>query len=129
MNKGVYLHERLTSEIIKACYAIHNELGCGFLERVYQEALSVVLDERQMPYEREKHLPILFRGKTLKCDYIADFVVDGKVIVELKAVTNLGTVYDAQLINYLKVTGLQVGLLINFGQTSLQIKRLAANIY
>ena len=125
----MYLHEKLTSEIIKACYTIHNELGCGFLERVYQEALAIVLDEQKVSYEREKHLPISFHGRTLSCNYIADFVVDGKVIVELKAVTNLDSVSEAQLINYLKVSGLQVGLLINFGQTSLQIKRLAANIY
>ena len=125
----IYLYENLTSEIIKACYTIHNELGCGFLERVYQEALAIVLGEQQIPYEREKHLPISYHGKTLRCDYIADFVIEGKVIVELKAVTKLDSVYEAQLINYLKVTGLQVGLLINFGQTSLQIKRLAANIY
>ena len=125
----MYLYEDLTRKIIKACYTVHNELGCGFFEKVYQEALSIVLKEYEIPFEREKHLPISFQGHLLNCDYIADFVVDGKVIVELKALAELDTICEAQVINYLKATGLQVGLLINFGQRSLQIKRLAANIY
>ena len=108
---------------------VHNELGCGFLEKVYQEALEIVLKEEGINYEREKHLPIQFRGTTLQCDYIADFVIDNKVIVELKAVSALDSLFEAQVINYLRATGLQVALLINFAQKELQIKRLAANIY
>ena len=108
---------------------VHNELGCGFLEKVYQEALEIVLKEEGINYEREKHFPIQFRGTILQCDYIADFVIDNKVIVELKAVSALDPLFEAQVINYLRATGLQVALLINFGQKDLQIKRLAANIY
>ena len=119
------LYQELTNRILKACYTVHNELGCGFLEKVYQEALEVQLSEMDIPFEREKHLPITYHGKVLKCDYIADFVVDNKVIIELKAVTEMSPIFEAQTINYLRATGIKVGLLINFGIRQLQIKRLA----
>ena len=119
------LYQELTNRILKACYTVHNELGCGFFEKVYQEALEVQLSEMDIPFEREKHLPITYHGKVLKCDYIADFVVDNKVIIELKAVTEMSPIFEAQTINYLRATGIKVGLLINFGIRQLQIKRLA----
>jgi len=123
------LHQELTGKVIAACFQVHNELGCGFHEKVYQEALAIVLEEQNIPFEREKHLPVEFHGRVLNCDYIADFVVDASVILELKAVSEMNSVYEAQVINYLKATRLQVGLLVNFGQKDLQVKRLAANIY
>jgi GxxExxY protein len=123
------LNQELTGKVIAACFQVHNELGCGFHEKVYQEALAIVLEEQNIPFEREKHLPIEFHGRVLNCDYIADFVVDASVILELKAVSEMNSVYEAQVINYLKATRLQVGLLVNFGQKDLQVKRLAANIY
>ena len=129
MNTNVFLHQDLTGKVIRCCIDVHKELGCGFLEKVYQEALSIVLKEEGIGFEREKHLPIHFRDVTLQCDYIADFVIENKVILELKAVTNLEPLFEAQVINYLRATGLQVALLINFGQKELQVKRLAANIY
>ena len=119
------LYQELTNRILKACYTVHNELGCGFFEKVYQEALEVQLSEMDIPFEREKHLPITYHGKVLECDYIADFVVDNKVIIELKAVTEMSPIFEAQTINYLRATGIKVGLLINFGIRQLQIKRLA----
>ena len=125
----MYLHQELTGKIIGACINVHNELGCGFHEKVYQEALAIVLEESGIPFEREKHLPIEFHGRILDCEYIADFVIDNAVILELKAVSEMSSVFEAQVINYLKATGLQIGLLINFGQRELQVKRLAANIY
>ena len=125
----MYLHHELTRKIIGACYTVHNELGCGFLEKVYQEALSIVLHEQGIPFEREKHLPISFHGQILQCDYIADFLIDNTIILELKAVSEINSNFESQVINYLKATGLQVGLLVNFGQEELQVRRLAANIY
>ena len=125
----MYLHHELTGKVIGACYTVHNELGCGFYEKVYQEALAIVLEEQGIPFEREKHLPIEYHGKILDCDYIADFVIDNTVILELKAVSEMTSSYEAQVINYLKATGLHVGLLINFGREELQVKRLAANLY
>ena len=128
-NTNMYLHQELTGKIIGACINVHNELGCGFHEKVYQEAMAIVLEESGIPFEREKHLPIEFHGRILDCEYIADFVIDNAVILELKAVSEMSSVFEAQVINYLKATGLQIGLLINFGQRELQVKRLAANIY
>ena len=123
------LHQELTGKVIAACFQVHNELGCGFHEKVYQEALAIVLEEQNIHFEREKHLPIEFHGHILNCDYIADFMINQSVILELKAVSEMNSVYEAQVLNYLKATGLQVGLLVNFGQKDLQVKRLAANIY
>ena len=119
------LYKDLTDRILKAAYTVHNELGCGFLEKVYQEALAIQMTEMNIPFEREKHLNVFYHGKCLQCDYIADFVVDDKVILELKAVTEMDNVFKAQTINYLKITGYKVGFLMNFGQEEFQFKRLA----
>ena len=118
------LYKELTDDILSAAYCVHRELGCGFFEKVYQEALAIVLQERGIPFEREKHLPIIYHGQQLQCDYIADFVIDNKVILELKAVKEMESVFEAQLINYLKATGLKVGFLMNFGQKEFQFRRL-----
>ena len=117
------LYQELTDKILKACNRVHNELGCGFLEKVYQEALAIQMMEMGIAFEREKHLPITYHGKILKCDFYADFVVENKVIVELKAVTEISPIFEAQIINYLKASGIKVVLLINFGVSHLQIKR------
>ena len=119
------LYKDLTDRILQAAYTVHNELGCGFLEKVYQEALAIQMTEMNIPFEREKHLNVFYHGKCLQCDYIADFVVDDKVILELKAVTEMDNVFKAQTINYLKITGYKVGFLMNFGQEEFQFKRLA----
>ena len=118
------LYKDLTDRILKAAYTVHSELGCGFLEKVYQEALAIQMTEMNIPFEREKHLNVFYHGKCLQCDYIADFVVDDKVILELKAVTEMENVFKAQTINYLKITGYKVGFLMNFGQEEFQFKRL-----
>ena len=119
------LYKDLTDRILKAAYMVHNELGCGFLEKVYQEALAIQMTEMNIPFEREKHLKVFYHGKCLQCDYIADFVVDDKVILELKAVTEMDNVFKAQTINYLQITGYKVGFLMNFGQEEFQFKRFA----
>ena len=118
------LYKELTDKILAAAYQVHRELGCGFLEKVYQEALAVVLSEMGIPFEREKPLAIVYHGKTLTCKYVADFVIDNKVILELKAVTDLDTSCESQVINYLKVTGYKVGFLMNFGNPSFHFRRL-----
>ena len=103
---------------------VHNELGCGFLEPVYQEALSIVLEEKNVPFTKEKVLDIHFREQILIKKYVADFVCFDQVIVELKATDGLADHDIAQVLNYLKATGKKIGLLINFGTTKLQYKRV-----
>lgn len=119
-----YPHKEETYKIIGACMEVHSELGCGFLEAVYQEALSMVLEEKGIPFQREKILDINFRGKLLLKKYVADFICFDKIIVELKAADGLTDKDMAQVLNYLKATGLKIGLLINFGTTKLQYKRI-----
>lgn len=111
-------------KIIGCCMEVHNELGCGFLEPVYQEALSIVLEEKGVPYTKEKVLDIHFREQILIKKYVADFVCFDQVIVELKAIDCLRDHDIAQVLNYLKATGKKIGLLINFGTTKLQYKRV-----
>ncbi len=101
--------------IIGAAIEVHRELGSGFLEAVYQEALEIELVDRGVPTEPQKTLPIFYKQRRLKKDYVADAVCYDKIIVELKALDKLSGREEAQLLNYLKATGLRVGLLINFG--------------
>ena len=103
---------------------VHRDLGCGFLEAVYQEALEIEFQKQGIPYEKEKLLTIYYKGIKLKKRYSADFVCYDKIIVELKALSDLTTQNEAQVLNYLKTTKLKLGLLINFGSKSLQYKRL-----
>jgi len=113
-----------TYAIIGAAMEVHRVLGPGFLEKVYQEALALELDERGIPFEREVLLPINYKGSVLNTKYFSDFVCYEQVIAECKAITGLTGVDESQAINYLKATGFSVGLLLNFGTPSLQYKRL-----
>ena len=116
-----------TYAIIGAAMAVHRELGHGFLESVYQAALVREFQMRRIPFEREKCLPVFYRGERI-AEYKADFVCYEQIIVELKALQKLTGVEEAQVINYLKATGLNRGLLLNFGAPSLQHKRLVLNL-
>ncbi len=117
-----------TYTIIGAAMAVHSTLGSGFLESVYQEALEIEFQIRNIPFEREKVLPVTYRDKTLKSVFKADFVCFGTVIVELKALQHLSGAEEAQIINYLKASSLQKAILFNFGTSSLQHKRLVLNL-
>ncbi len=101
--------------ITGAAIHVYNVLGLGFLEAVYQEALELEFRKRKTPYEREKELTISYEGKVLKQTYRADFVCYNNIIVELKAVARLDDAHRSQVYNYLKATGLKLGLLLNFG--------------
>lgn len=110
--------------IIGAALEVHKELGSGYLEPVYQEALSIEFERCGIPFEREKTLEITYKGQKLSKYYVADFICYGNIIVELKALDELHPVHTSQVINYLKITNLELGLLINFGSHSLQHKRV-----
>ena len=103
---------------------VHSELGCGFLEKVYQEALEREFTDKGIPFKREVNLKIYYKGNPLQQDYIADFVCYDKIIVELKAVSELTDVHFAQVLNYLTATDLDLGLLVNFGEKSLHVERI-----
>ena len=102
---------------------VHKQLGHGFLEAVYQEALAVEFRQRDVPFDSQAKLTVMYKGAPLPCEYRADFCCYGQVLVELKALTRLTTNEEAQVIHYLKATGLQRALLINFGAPRLEYKR------
>lgn len=120
-NEINYIHSDLKKKIIGAAYDVFNELGFGFLESVYENALEQVLIGNGHSVSRQSAIPVYFRGEKIG-DYRADLIVDRKVIIELKAIQNLHPAHEAQLINYLRTTTVEVGLLFNFGE-KLEIKR------
>ena len=117
------LYEELTQKILEACFEVIHELGAGFLESVYQNALLIVLRQKGLKAEGNVPLSVCFRGEVVGKFY-ADILVEEKIIVELKAVTMLAPEHKAQVINYLKATGIEVGLLVNFGHPKLEYRRL-----
>jgi GxxExxY protein len=117
-----------TYAIIGAAMEVHRQLGHGFLEAVYQEALAVELTARGISFEREVVLPIRYKGQLLQCGYRADFICFGEIVVELKAISQLTGTDEAQTINELKAINLNRALLINFGMPSLEYKRLVFNL-
>ena len=102
-------------KIIGAAIEVHKELGPGFLESVYEEAIVIESKKREIPYKTQVKIPIYYKGQKLKKEFIADYIGYGKIIVELKCIPKLTKVDEAQIINYLKATQMKVGLLINFG--------------
>ncbi len=117
------LNEKETYNILGACMTVHKEMGSGFLESVYQEALAKEFKEQEIQFEQQKRIKIYYKGELLKKYFMADFVCYDKIIVELKSASFMHQSGKAQLINYLKATKYEVGLLVNFGETSLQWKR------
>ena len=118
-----WLYKDLTQEVIGASMEVHRELGSGFLEYVYEEALCYELNLRKIPFERQKELDIYYKDLLIPRKYKPDLIVDDKVIVEIKATSGLTEIEEAQLLNYLKATKIRVGLLLNFGKKSLEVKR------
>jgi len=111
---------KLTGEVIGAAIEVHKALGPGLLESAYEECLCRELDLRKIAYERQKELPVEYKGVRLDCGYRLDVVVGDKLIVELKAVESLLPIHKAQLLTYLKLTGIKTGLIINFNVSALK---------
>lgn len=112
-----------TYAIIGAAMEVHRVLGNGFLEGVYQDALEIEFKQRNIPFRREQFVPVLYKAFTLGTPYRADFVCHGSIIVELKAIKSLTDIESAQVLHYLKATGFERALLINFGTPRLDYKR------
>jgi GxxExxY protein len=117
------LYKELTFAIIGAAMEVHGILGPGFLETVYQSALARELTLRGIPFEQQVHLPVSYKDE-LVGEYIADFIIDGKLIVEIKAVSNFNSQHQAQAMHYLAATGCRLALLLNFGTGSLEHRRV-----
>lgn len=107
---------------------VHKQLGCGLLEAVYCEALERELKERSIPYYREQEFPVVYKGMILNKRYKVDFLCFDKIILEIKAVDKILPVHESQILNYLKLSGLKLGFVVNFGQPSLHWHRMA-NLY
>ena len=123
-----YKYENITGEIIGCAMEVHSCLGNGFQELIYQRSLAVDLAEKNIDFHREVEIPIYYKGVEVGTRR-ADFLIENKILVELKAVIELDDVHLAQALNYLEAYNLEIGLLINFGSKSLQIKRLLNKKY
>ncbi len=112
-------------KIIGACFNVYKEKGCGFTEPVYQECLEIELEHQEIQFEAQKKLKLIYRGKELEKTFKSDFICYNKLIVEIKAVSNLINEHRAQLLNYLNATKMKLGLLVNFGHyPKLEYQRL-----
>lgn len=122
-----FIYKQETHDIIGAAMAVHRYFGCGFTEKVYQDALEQELRYNNIPYVREHSIYATYHEVQLKTPFVPDFICYDKIIVELKAVKELDNINRSQAINYAKVAGYQIALLINFGTTSLEFERFAVS--
>lgn len=127
MIKNEYKHSELTGKIIGCAMAVHSSLGNGFQEVIYQRALQLEMADQNISFSREHEMPIYYKDQQLGTRRV-DFLVEGAVSVELKAIARLEDIHLAQAINYLEAYDLEVGLLINFGAQSLEFKRVTRNV-
>jgi len=128
MTKPDYKYKEITEKVIGAAMKVHSALGNGFQEVIYQRALEIEMEDTGIKFRREFEMPIFYKGKEIGLRRV-DFLVDGKIMVELKAIIQLENVHLAQAKNYLEAYNVEVGLLINFGSISLQFKRLENQKY
>ena len=116
------LYEKESKEIMRLAMQLHRELGCGFKEKIYQDAFEVLLKENKIPYEREKNLKLQYHGVTLEHEFYYDFLLWDKIGVELKTFSEITGEFESQIINYLHVSNHELGVILNFGTVSLQYK-------
>ena len=117
------VYKDLSYKIIKLALEVHNELGCGFLEKVYENALMILLSREKIPAKQQAPIEVYFQNKVVG-QYFADILVDDKLILELKTVDNIANVHTAQVLNYLRATSIRLGLILNFAKPRFEYKRL-----
>jgi len=117
------IHKELSYKIIELALEVHNELGCGFLEKVYENAMMLLFDREKIPARQQAPANVHFQGKVIG-QYFADILVDSKVMLELKTVDAITNVHIAQILNYLRATGIKLGLVLNFAKPKFEYKRL-----
>jgi len=122
MGTDEYKFRALTEQIIQAAFTVHNTLGSGFLEKVYENALAIELDKTGLKAAQQVPLSVMYRDSIVG-EYCADLMVEDKIILELKAVAHILPIHEVQLVNYLKATGLEIGLLINFSNKRVEVRR------
>jgi GxxExxY protein len=115
--------DALTEQIIGCAYRVSNALGCGFLEKVYENALAYEFRKAKLPFEQQKELKVRYEGVVVG-DYVADLIVRERVLLEIKAARGIDMVHTAQCLNYLRATAIKLGLILNFGRPKVEIKRL-----
>lgn len=121
-----YRHQDVTQQIVDAFYAVYNSLGYGFLERVYENSMAIELQARGLKAQQQAPIQVYYRGEVVG-EYFADLLIEDKIIVELKAVASLLPIHEAQLLNYLKATPFEVGLLLNFGPLATKKRKIFDN--
>jgi GxxExxY protein len=117
------IYKELSYKVVKLAFDVHNELGCGFLEKVYENALMMLLDRENIPARQQAPTDVYFQGKVIG-QYFADILVDNKLILELKAVNTITDINKAQVLNYLRATGVKLGIILNFAKPKLEYQRL-----
>ena len=128
MKNENYLYSNVSSRIIRAFYNVYNTLGYGFLEKVYENALIIELEKEHIKCQQQQHIDVFYEGQKVG-EYFADIIVEDKVIIELKSVENLSPKHEAQLVNYLHATDMEVGLLLNFGKVPQHKRRVLTKEY
>lgn len=128
MEKSNYLHSDLSNKILRAFYNVYNSLGFGFLEKVYENALLIELKKFKLSCEKQKHIDVYY-DEIKVGDYFADIIVENKIIIEIKAAEGIVPEHEAQLVNYLRATEIEVGLLLNFGKSPQHKRRVLTEEY
>jgi GxxExxY protein len=123
MKSDEVVYKDLSYKIMKACFEVHNVLGPGYSEKIYEEAVSRELRRERIGFERQRLIEVMYKGEKIG-DYRLDMVADNKIILELKAVSELNEIFESQLLSYLKATGMKLGIVINFGGKRVEYKRI-----
>lgn len=118
------IYPELSYQIMEIIFEVHNQLGPGFSEELYERAVVIELKKRNIPFEHQKTIPVFYKGELLG-NYRLDLIIDGKIIAELKAVSSLNDLFKQQVVSYLKATGLRLGILVNFGSRRVESVRIA----